>query len=398
MWCGFFPPFSRTARPRTGGQRLRAGLALGALAILAACAGPVHSYRPPGSALNPWGPYIREASQRFSIPQGWIRAVMWQESGGHQYIHGHLTRSVHGAVGLMQVKPDTYHELARRYGLGSDPYDPHDNIMAGSGYIRELYDRFGSPDFLAAYSCGPQCMANYRAGSGSLPGYARSYLAAVSPHLNDPVPAVTEPGPDTTPMTTPVRVVADSTPAPPEDATAQADAQAAESDMQTDSAAPVAVASADMPAPDDTATGGLGPGTPDTVSPNPRAGSTQGLNGYGPAAATQTVPEPPIMAGPTASSTLRGRGPALVWKQNAQTGNAVIQIGAFSTQTRARDALRLAHSATQALNSATDRVEPIPHGPHPIWRTRIAGLPAGRTQAICASLRQQGLSCVTVPQ
>ncbi|MBO1326147.1 transglycosylase SLT domain-containing protein [Acetobacter sp. TBRC 12305] len=383
-----------------GWQRVRAGLALGALAVLAACAGPSRSYRPPGSALNPWGPYIREASQRFSIPQGWIRAVMWQESGGHQYIHGQLTRSVHGAVGLMQVKPDTYHELAQRYGLGSDPYDPHDNIMAGSGYIRELYDRFGSPDFLAAYSCGPQCMANYRAGSGSLPGYARSYLAAVAPHLNDPVPAVTEPGPEITPLSTPVRVVADSTPAPAENENAQADAQAAASDMQAPNAAPVAVASADMPAPESTPGGPadttvLGPGEPDTTSQALRA---PGMAGNGSTGATPAVASPPIMAGTTASSTLRGRGPALVWQQNAQTGNAVIQIGAFSTQSRARDALRLAHSTTQALNRATDRVEPVQHGAQPIWRTRIAGLPAGRTQAICASLRQQGLSCVTVSQ
>ncbi len=27
----------------------------------------------------------------------------------------------------------------------NDPYDPHDNIIAGTAYIRELYDRYGSP-------------------------------------------------------------------------------------------------------------------------------------------------------------------------------------------------------------------------------------------------------------
>ncbi|MCH4055088.1 MAG: lytic transglycosylase domain-containing protein [Acetobacter fabarum] len=152
-------------------------IALGGLAVLSACAGPGKtSYNAPGSALNPWGPYIHEASDRFSVPQSWIRAVMQQESGGHQYMNGHLTRSVHGAVGLMQIKPDTYAQLAQRYRLGSDPYNPHDNIMAGTGYIRELYDRFGSPDFLGAYNCGPQCMEK--------PPLTRGSPTRLRPHLH----------------------------------------------------------------------------------------------------------------------------------------------------------------------------------------------------------------------
>lgn len=130
---------------------------------------------------------------------------MQQESGGHQYMNGHLTRSVHGAVGLMQIKPDTYAELAQRYNLGSDPYNPHDNIMAASGYIRELYDRFGSPDFLGAYNCGPQCMDNHRSRGTPLPGYARTYMAAITPHLNDPVPASTLPAQQ--PYPTPVQTI-----------------------------------------------------------------------------------------------------------------------------------------------------------------------------------------------
>ncbi|WP_051544335.1 lytic transglycosylase domain-containing protein [Acetobacter okinawensis] len=182
-------PRSLTCAGRRVWRRAFSLAALGGLAVLAACAGPGRtSYNAPGSALNPWGPYIHEASDRFSIPQSWIRAVMQQESGGHQYMNGHLTRSVHGAVGLMQIKPDTYAELAQRYNLGSDPYNPHDNIMAASGYIRELYDRFGSPDFLGAYNCGPQCMDNHRSRGTPLPGYARTYMAAITPTPERPSP------------------------------------------------------------------------------------------------------------------------------------------------------------------------------------------------------------------
>ena len=53
-------------------------------------------------------------------------------------------------MGLMQIMPKTWIELRARYGLGADPYDPHDNILAGAAYIRQLHDRYGSPGFLAA--------------------------------------------------------------------------------------------------------------------------------------------------------------------------------------------------------------------------------------------------------
>ena len=63
----------------------------------------------------------------------------------------------------MQIMPQTWAELRARYGLGTDPYDPHDNILAGAAYIRELHDRYGAPGFLAAYNAGP---GRYEASSG----------------------------------------------------------------------------------------------------------------------------------------------------------------------------------------------------------------------------------------
>ena len=47
-------------------------------------------------------------------------------------------------MGLMQIMPKTWAELRARYGLGADPFDPRDNILAGAAYIRELHDRYGT--------------------------------------------------------------------------------------------------------------------------------------------------------------------------------------------------------------------------------------------------------------
>jgi soluble lytic murein transglycosylase-like protein len=50
------------------------------------------------------------------------------------------TTIAQGAMGLMQIMPKTWGESRARYGLAADPFEPHDNILAGAGYIRELND------------------------------------------------------------------------------------------------------------------------------------------------------------------------------------------------------------------------------------------------------------------
>ena len=175
---------------------LRLTACLAVLATLAACGGtptqhraatahysPSRYYPPPGPASDPWGPYITEASGRFGVPQTWIRSVMRQESGGQEDVI-----SWAGAMGLMQVMPQTYEELRARYNLGDDPYDPHNNIMAGTAYLREMYDRYGSPGFLAAYNAGPNRLDRYLASGTPLPDETVNYVASIAPRLGPGTP------------------------------------------------------------------------------------------------------------------------------------------------------------------------------------------------------------------
>lgn len=151
----------------------------------------------PPDPKDPWRDLIAEAAERFDVPEQWIRAVMHRESGGRATVNGRPITSPAGAVGLMQVMPATYAELSERHGLGPSPTDPHDNIMAGTAYIREMYDQFGSPGFLAAYNCGPACYTAVQAGRQRLPRETRQYMAALAPVVGrtaprglDGVPAV----------------------------------------------------------------------------------------------------------------------------------------------------------------------------------------------------------------
>ncbi|NJM81251.1 MAG: lytic transglycosylase domain-containing protein [Tabrizicola sp.] len=122
--------------------------------------------------------HITAASQRFRIPEGWIRAVIEVESAGQ-------VRAVSsaGAIGLMQIMPVTWAELRKRHQLGRDPFDPRDNILAGTAYLREMYDRFGSPGFLAAYNAGPERYRQHVSDGRPLPRETRAYLAKLLPMM-----------------------------------------------------------------------------------------------------------------------------------------------------------------------------------------------------------------------
>ena len=120
--------------------------------------------------------FVAEASQRFGIPASWIRAVMRAESFGDV-----RALSPKGAMGLMQIMPATWAGLRLRYGLGADPYDAHDNIIAGAAYLRELHDRYGAPGFLAAYNAGPARYEDHLATGRPLPAETRAYVALLAP-------------------------------------------------------------------------------------------------------------------------------------------------------------------------------------------------------------------------
>ncbi|WP_404950412.1 lytic transglycosylase domain-containing protein [Sphingopyxis granuli] len=138
-------------------------------------------------AADPHSGHIAEASQRFGIPEHWIRAVLRAESAGDV-----RAISAAGAIGLMQVMPDTWAGLRARYRLGRDPYDPRDNILAGTAYLREMWDRYGNvAAMLAAYNAGPGRYDEHRATGRPLPAETRAYVAGLAPVLGGAVAAET---------------------------------------------------------------------------------------------------------------------------------------------------------------------------------------------------------------
>ncbi len=192
-------------RPMATGRALFAAVALASAAV---SAGPVLSQTPVaapvGTPRDSLAVAVAEASRRFGIPPEWILAVMRVESGGDAHA---LSRA--GAIGLMQVMPATYAELRRDLGLGPDPFAVRDNVLAGTAYLRRMYDRYGSPGFLAAYNAGPGRWETHLSGVRSLPAETVRYverLAAITGPATFADPRNTPPPLPPSPFTAPLFV------------------------------------------------------------------------------------------------------------------------------------------------------------------------------------------------
>lgn len=148
------------------------GLAFALLSLGAPCGAGARE-------VETWRPLASAAAVRFGLPEAWVLAVIEAESGGRTEIGGRPTTSHAGAMGLMQIMPRTWASLRAAYRLGSNPHDPADNIVAGTAYLRAMYDRFGYPGLFAAYNAGPGRYGDYVSRGRPLPRETRDYVARI---------------------------------------------------------------------------------------------------------------------------------------------------------------------------------------------------------------------------
>jgi soluble lytic murein transglycosylase-like protein len=119
-------PVARSAAMPWCRRRLRSFLCVSVASVLLVVVSVAHAepiateQHSVATAADPISTMVAQASQRFSIPASWIRAVMQVESFGDV-----RALSPKGAMGLMQIMPESWATLRSRYGLGADPYDAH---------------------------------------------------------------------------------------------------------------------------------------------------------------------------------------------------------------------------------------------------------------------------------
>ncbi len=130
---------------------------------------PIMEDKPEG--IDQW---VEEAAGLYSLDPDLIRAVIEVESGGDPN-----AISPKGAQGLMQLMPET----SRFLGV-DNPFDPRENILGGSWYLRDMLNEFGSLDLaLAAYNAGPSAVRQY----GGIPPYPETedYIRVVKVKLRE---------------------------------------------------------------------------------------------------------------------------------------------------------------------------------------------------------------------
>jgi hypothetical protein len=367
-------------------RRLRAAGTVAVLTALAACGTVPHQdaiqesaryaahakrdYTPPGPAEDPWGPYIREAAARFDMPDIWIRSLMRVESGGKEFQNGRLITSGAGAMGLMQVMPGTYDELRDRYNLGDDPFDPHDNIMAGVAYMREMYELYGSPGFLAAYNAGPARLDDYLANVRPLPDETRHYVAMIGPNLRGIYPNNRSAADEMAMNTLPINIPAGKRYGRP---TMLAGARPA-GGGRVPQRAPVEVAQ--LPEP-------------------PRHGGNSGQQ-IALVSAPAIPPAPPhggfhLIASANAADAAPARhGPVA-------PGQWAIQVGAFGNQGQAHSALLAAQDhAHVELTVAHPFVASVHQGRTVLWRARMTGMSRETAIQACEKITHGRSSCIVL--
>jgi cell division septation protein DedD len=326
-----------------------------------------HNYTPPGPPEDPWGPYIREASVRFDMPDIWIRSLMRVESGGKEYQNGDLITSGAGAMGLMQVMPQTYDELRDRYNLGDDPFDPHDNIMSGVAYMREMYELYGSPGFLAAYNAGPSRLDDYLANNRPLPDETRRYVAMIGPNLRGVFPNNRSAADEMAMNALPVNI-------PPGKRYARPVMLAGAhpgGGGRVPKRAPVEVASL----------------------PEPSRHGVMQPQQY----ALVTPPPPPPHGGFRLISSANAADSAPAHHGPAASGQWAIQIGAFANQGMAHGALSSAQEhAHVELAVAHPFVASVHQGHTVLWRARMTGMSRETAVQACQRITHSRTSCIVL--
>ncbi|WP_319529511.1 lytic transglycosylase domain-containing protein [uncultured Cohaesibacter sp.] len=164
-------------------EKHRAALLCSGFLFLVASVAPLASTRAGEAIAASYVVHIAEAARHFSFPEDWIKAILQQESVGKED-----AVSPKGAMGLMQLMPDTWTDMKLRHDLGDDPFDPRDNVFAGTAYLSFLWDRYGTIEaMLAAYNAGPTRYEDALQGGRSLPAETVSYLEDLAPILRDKI-------------------------------------------------------------------------------------------------------------------------------------------------------------------------------------------------------------------
>jgi hypothetical protein len=281
-------------------------------------------------------------------------------------------------MGLMQVMPATFDELRARYDLNSDPYDPRDNILAGTAYLREMYDIYGAPGFLAAYNAGPARLDDYLSNTRPLPDETRHYVAAIGPAIDGVYPKNRSPAEAYALNTLPINI-------PPGPRYSRG--------RSSQFASQRSFGSGVQRAPVETAL--LAEPPPQRAEQQPQRAAPAPQQHY--LALAEPPPAPP--RGGFRLVAVANAEPMPERHGGPRTGGWAIQLGAFSKPAQAHEAIGMArvHSG-ESLSVAQPLVVSVRERNATLYRARLTGMSREAAVAACEKLRGHGACVVLSPE
>jgi hypothetical protein len=270
----------------------------------------------------------------------------------------------------MQLMPSTYDEMRVRYSLDGDAFEPHNNILAGTAYLREMYDAFGSPGFLAAYNAGPNRLQDYLANHRGLPDETRRYVAMIGSRITGVWPQARSPNEQLAMNQIPLNIPAGPR-YPRHVLYAQANTRhrhdsaryaALHRGRAAHQADPVEVAEAPEPR-----AAHAPPVRVASAAPVPAMAHSGGLHLISPAMASESI--------------------------KIGGSNWAVQIGAYASHSQAATA---ASTARGAVAHATPAVASVQSGHATLYRARLGGLTHSDAVHACQKLAHHGGGCLIV--
>ena len=237
--------------------------------------------------------------------------------------------------------------------------------MAGTAYLREMYDIYGSPGFLAAYNAGPGRLDDYLANNRPLPMETRRYVAMIGPEIIGVEPAQRSPAEQYAMNQLPVFIPPGRRYRHPVELAGDHRGRGGRLP------APRPVQVAQLPEP------------PRAVPPAPTT------------FALVTPPPPPPARGGFHIIQRAVAEPVPFRHAPASRGGWAIQVGAFSNPSDARRAIGQArHHAQVELAVAHSKLEMVHAGHSVLWRARLTGLSRDTAAEACGKLTRGRMACM----
>ncbi len=251
--------------------------------------------------------------------------------------------------------------------------------MAGAAYLRQMYDIYGFPGFLAAYNAGPRRLDDYLADHRPLPAETRHYVAMIGPAIVGSYPRHVSPAGSYAMNRLPIDIPSGLR-------------------YAHGRAAPVQIASRAMPVP---------PPMPTPYQPAVRVAEASPPPRTIAPARTQVAYLTPPKRLPQPPRPPRARGFRLVQTAFAEppppprssglSGHWAVQVGAFLDPEQARHAAGEAQARARAvLGGARPLVETVRHDHAVLWRARLTGLSRDAAVRACEQLSRRHNACMVL--